>query len=123
MPEDAEYLGAKGFRFSVVDEAGYRCVVIHDYEMPGGYNPSRVDLLVRLPSGYPDTPPDMFWCDPRVVLVRTGGTPQAAEATEQYLGRTWQRFSRHLDAGQWQSARDRLQSYLALIRQNLIAGI
>jgi hypothetical protein len=97
-------------------------VVLHEYLLPAGYRPRRVDLLIRLPAGYPDSAPDMFWCDPAVVLERTGGAPEAATASEAYLGRSWQRFSRHLDAGLWQPARDRLQSYLALIRRNLAKG-
>jgi len=36
--------------------------------------------------------------------------------TEQYLGRSWQRWSRHFAAGQWQSGVDGLESYIALMR-------
>lgn len=97
-------------------------MVIHEYELPKGYVPRTVDLLIRLPATYPDIGPDMFWCSPLVVLERTGGVPEAAAHTEPHLGRIWQRFSRHLNPGQWQGG-DRLASYLAMIRQNLIQGV
>lgn len=98
------------------------CVVIHKFELPEGYAPREVDLLLRLPAGYPDAAPDMFWVIPSVTLARTGQVPQAATSMEPYLKRTWQRFSRHLSPGVWQAGRDDLRSYLALITRDLEKG-
>jgi hypothetical protein len=38
---------------------------------------------------------------------------------ETYLGRTWQRFSRHLEAGAWRAGTDSLKSFLSLIISEL----
>lgn len=94
------------------------CVVFPGWRLPEGYDRQQVDLLVRLPSGYPDLPPDMWWFDPPVRLAN-GTTVPATEATEQHLGRTWQRWSRHFQPGQWKSGVDGLESYVALIREEL----
>ena len=65
-------------------------------------------------------------CRPGHVVVRAGGQAgrrrevQAAEVAENHLGRAWQRWSRHFQPGQWRSGVDGLESYLALIRRELI---
>jgi len=118
-PNDRAYLEGKGYAFDEVVEGGMLCVVVRSYPLPNGYQPDVTDLLLRLPPGYPDVAPDMFWCNPPVKLISTGTYPQAADLMEQHLGRTWQRFSRHLAPGVWRSGTDHLDSYLSLIRRNL----
>jgi hypothetical protein len=76
------------------------------------------DLLIQLASGYPDIAPDMWWFDPAVRLADGRAIP-ATDVVESHLGRQWQRWSRHFQAGQWQPGRDGLESYLALIRRDL----
>jgi Prokaryotic E2 family E len=119
LPADKEHLDELGLDYEVTSEDGLICVVIKDWQLPSGYEPARVDLLLRLPVGFPDAQPDMYWCDPPVRVAANGAFPPAADLMENYLGRTWQRFSRHLPGGAWQSARDNLGSYLALIHRGL----
>jgi hypothetical protein len=116
---DKEYLDQLGLLYDIIVEGGFVCVVIKGWPLPDGYVPDAVDLLLRLPPGFPDAPPDMYWCDPPVRLAASGTFPPAAEQMENYLGRTWQRFSRHLTAGAWHPGRDNLASYVALIRRGL----
>ena len=119
LPEDdQQYLDEKGFAYEVIPDSGMVCVVIKGYLLPDGYAPQTTDLLLRLPAAYPDAAPDMYWCDP-AVLYSNGVVPAASELRESHLGRTWQRFSRHLAAGHWRSGTDGLQSYLSLIRRDL----
>src|SRR4051812_8746129 len=84
---DQEYLQRTGLEHEVTPEAGLVSLVIKAWPLPDGYEPREVDLLIRLPAGFPDTQPDMYWCDPPVRSVRTGGYPQAADQFEQHLGR------------------------------------
>lgn len=119
LPADQEHLEQLDLEFEVIDEAGFTCVVIKGWSLPEGYVPRTVDLLLRLAPGFPDVPPDMFWCDPQVRVAASGQLPQAADQTENYVGRSWQRFSRHLPEGAWQPSRDNLASYLALIYRGL----
>jgi len=116
---DRAHLEQKGYSVEEFSDGGMLCIVIKGFRLPPGYQPEATDLLLRLPPGYPDIPPDMFWCDPPVRLGSTGAYPQAAELMESYIGRTWQRFSRHLSPGVWQPGTDCLGSYLSLVRREL----
>jgi Prokaryotic E2 family E len=118
-PSDEAYLRGKGLEFEVAADQGLICVVIKNYLLPGGYDRASTDLLLRLPKGFPDAQPDMFWCDPPVRIAGSGAFPQAADLMESYLGRTWQRFSRHLNAGVWSPGTDNLGSYMSLVGAEL----
>lgn len=118
-PAEEDYLARLGLPYEVTPEGGMIALVIKGWPVPAGYEPREVDLLVRLPAGFPDAAPDMYWCDPPVRLAGTGAYPPQADLMEQHLGRQWQRFSRHLPPGAWQPGRDSLESYLALIRTEL----
>lgn len=115
---DQSFLAERDISHEMRVEGGMTCVVFPGWKLPDGYDRQQVDLLVRLPTGYPDLPPDMWWFDPPVRLS-TGAAVPATEATEQHLGRTWQRWSRHFQPGQWKSGIDGLESYVALIREEL----
>ncbi len=115
---DTAYLTERQIAFSVTADGGMTCLVIPSFPLPSGFDRSTSDLLLRLNPGYPDVPPDMWWFDPPVKLAN-GSVVCATEVTESYLGRTWQRWSRHFAAGQWRSGVDSLESFLALIRNDL----
>ena len=116
--EDIAFLTERGIAYRVTSEAGMTCVVFPNWSLPPGFDRPAADLLLRLSTGYPDVPPDMWWFDPAVRLASGAALP-ATEVLEQHVGRTWQRWSRHFNGGQWQSGIDGLESYLALIRQDL----
>jgi len=116
---DVEYLGERGTGHTVANEANMTCVVFSGFILPPGFQTAKTDLLVRLSPGYPDVPPDMWWFDPPV--RRADGKPiEAADVMESHLGRTWQRWSRHFNGGQWRSGVDTIESFVALIRRELI---
>ena len=119
LPEiDAAYLGERGIAHEIVVESGMTCVVMRQWPLPGGFDRDESDLLVRLSPGYPDVPPDMWWFSPPVRLAN-GRELRATSVVETHLERSWQRWSRHFSGGQWQSGIDGLESFFALIRQNL----
>jgi hypothetical protein len=115
---DIVCLVERGVEYSVAAEANMTCVVIRGYQLPSGYDRPHSDLLLRLNPGFPDVQPDMWWFDPPIRL-RDGRVVQATDVTENHLGRTWQRWSRHFIPGQWRSGTDSLESFLALIRKEL----
>ena len=119
---DLSYLSGLGLEFDIQGEGGMTCVVFRDWGLPSGFSRSSSDLLVRLPAGYPDLGPDMWWFSPPVHTVSGTSLPNT-ETTEHHLGRNWQRWSRHLQPGQWQSGVDGLESYVALIRHELERSI
>jgi hypothetical protein len=116
---DTAYLEERQVAFSVAHDGGMVCLVIPSFPLPSGYDHRASDLLVRLSPGYPDVPPDMWWFEPPVKLA-DGSAVRATDVTERYLGRTWQRWSRHFSSGQWRSGVDSLESFLALVRSELI---
>ena len=115
---DVAYLGERGIAHEIVVDSGMTCVVMPQWPLPRGFDRDESDLLVRLSPGYPDVPPDMWWFSPSVHLANDQELP-ATSVVEDYLERSWQRWSRHFSGGQWQSGVDGLESFLALIRQNL----
>lgn len=115
---DIDFLTHRGRLFKVAEEANMTCVMFPGYHLPSGLDRPQADLLIRLSPGFPDVPPDMWWFDPGVHFA-DGRTIQCTEAVEMHLGRSWQRWSRHLSAGQWQLGTDSLESFLALIRREL----
>lgn len=119
LPEtDAQYLAGRGIAHALAIEAGMQCVILPAFVLPQGFNRASSDLLLRLHAGYPDVPPDMWWFDP--AIGRTDGRViPATNLIEHYLGRNWQRWSRHLLPGQWRSGIDGIESYLALVRNEL----
>jgi hypothetical protein len=119
LPEaDTMYLSERALSHQVSVDAQMTCVVLPNWRLPPGYDRDCADLLLRLPAGYPDIPPDMWWFYPAVHLA-TGQTIRATEVAEQHVGRSWQRWSRHFNNGQWRSGIDGLESFLALIRREL----
>lgn len=111
-PVDQAYLDEQ-FVWAAVIEAGMVCVIIKDYPLAAGLTPAANELLLRLPSGFPDVGPDMFWfAEP---IVRIDGVEIAAvQVNEVHLGRSWQRWSRHIGA-RWRPGVDDLRSYMAYI--------
>jgi hypothetical protein len=112
---DEQYLSERGIAHQVLTDGGEVCVLFPGWQLPSGLSVSQTDVLLRLSPGYPDIPPDMWWTDP-AVLRADGSAIPATEVRQPMLGRTWQRWSRHFQAGQWQSGIDGLESFVALIR-------
>jgi hypothetical protein len=117
---DAAFLTERGFDWELVaDPNGSVAVIIHELDVGGGgFAPERTDLMIRIPPQYPMTPLDMWYCDPPVRVAATGQFATATEVMETHVGRTWQRFSRHLP-GTWRPAADGLRSFLVLIQREL----
>lgn len=112
---DTAVLDELGLAYESQSEPGFVNVVISGYPTGSGLEPRTTSLLVRLPLGFPDATPDMFWCDPPVVTAQGQAVP-GTEAREAHVGRNWQRWSRHIQ-GQWRPGIDNLATYLAYIRR------
>lgn len=115
---EIDFLDSRGQPYTVSEEASMTCVVFHSFALPSGFGVTSSDLLIRLSQGFPDVPPDMWWFSPAVNRL-DGVTIPATEHVETHLGRSWQRWSRHLNAGQWQSGTDCLETFLAMIRREV----
>jgi hypothetical protein len=116
-PDDISFLEHAAIDYRTFEEVGVLNVELLDFPFPPGLTTERGSVLFRLAPSYPDTPPDMWWVIPH--LTASGQTIPATELTEMYDGRTWQRWSRHLDPGIWKSGIDGLESYIRVLRTEL----
>lgn len=121
-PNDKEYLAERYPQYSVSDESEMTCVVIPEFELPAGFNQKSADLLIRLAPGYPDVAPDMWWFAPSIQRVDQRPIP-CTDVNQCYLGKTWQRWSRHLGQGLWQSGIDSIQSYISIVQKDLKSAV
>ena len=120
--EDARFLNNAGIAYRTFDDgSGMLNVELLDFALPAGLNATQANILLRLAATYPDSPPDMWWAIPHLATVH-GGTITNTEQVESYDGRSWQRWSRHLDPGSWRPGVDSLQSYVQLLRTELKAA-
>jgi hypothetical protein len=93
------YLTERGIIFEEIEEGGKKAIVLRSFTLPPGrFNSSTADILILLPAGYPDNPPDMFYALPWLRLVASNGYPKAADYPIAFGGQTWQRWSRHNNA-------------------------
>jgi hypothetical protein len=118
---DLEFLRAREHRFTVYDNGNTSLLVIEGFELPTGYTPGVVDLLIEVPSTYPDGALDMWWVYPDVCFA-SGREPEGATVRQAYPAfapdpaRIWQRFSRH---PVWRAGTDDLRSYLGPVYQTM----
>lgn len=115
--QDKQFLDESGLTYTVTVDGGFADLVIAGFATAPGLNPANVDLLVRLPFGFPDATPDMFWVAPHISAAAGSPVP-GTELNETVQARTWQRWSRHI-AGQWRPGVDNLETYLAYVRRCL----
>jgi hypothetical protein len=114
---DRMFLESKYPSHSVFTAGGHVCVVIEDFRLHG-LVPVTSDLLIRLPNGYPDRRPDMFWLGDAV--KRTDNGPiKAVGQTMTVADRVWHRWSRHMKAEEWAEASG-LRAYVGYVRMCLL---
>lgn len=113
-PRDASYLEGKGIIFEEASESGQVGIILKQLPLTEGkYSATSVDVLVLLPSGYPDIPPDMFYCLPWLKLEPNGIYPRAASVEHRFQDKIWQRWSRHNN--NWRPGVDGLHTMLKRI--------
>ncbi len=104
------------FTIEIVEDPNLINLIFKNFPLGEGFSVSASDLLLQVPKTYPDTGPDMFWTDTSVTFA-DGRIPQAAESIEQYLGRSWRRFSWHRPA--WNPVIDNMHSHIEFIYRRL----
>lgn len=117
LESDIEYLEEKGWRHTLHEQGATTLLVIHDYELPAGFTEETVELLIEIPDTYPDAKLDMFWLYPIVRIAANNAEPRATSDRRDFDGKSWQRFSRHLN--NWRPESDSLQTYLVWLRRHL----
>ena len=131
VPEDDDAFLKEKFPEASVYRVGNEVhVLLPAFPFPAAYAPRTADLLVRLPAGYPDSRPDMFWTRQDVKLAsgawptnaQTPEVPGSGNGAERYEGKTWQRWSRHTDDATWRAGTDGLRTFVRSIQRELDLG-
>jgi len=93
---DALHLQSKGITYREVEQGGQKGIVLIAHRLPATrFDAGKADILILLPSGYPDVAPDMFYLLPWVRLAAVNRYPKAADQPFSFAGENWQRWSRH----------------------------
>ncbi len=119
MPEmDQDFLNASYPSWEAVQDGGTPWIILNGFELPEGYNHSRVRVAIQIPPGYPNIALDMAYFLPH--LARTNGRGIAALSTHAITGETWQRWSRHYG---WRPGVDELATHVERIKAWLVAEL
>ena len=115
---DREYLLDKGLFFEEHALGDQKALILKAVALPSGrYDQSTTDVLILLPSGYPDVRPDMFHTLPWIKLVPENRYPKAADQPVSFNGQSWQRWSRHSE--EWRPGRDGIRTFIKRIEHAL----
>ncbi len=95
LPIDKKYLDDREYVYEVNETPNETLLIIKDYTVASRYDHQTVNVLVKIPKGYPITNLDMFWVYPYLKIKSTNAYPPQADVFNDYLGDKWQRFSRH----------------------------
>jgi len=94
--EDEQFLNANGFNWKLLFENNAKQgLLVKRFQVPTGYQPDTVDLMILIPENYPVAGIDMFYLCP--AIFRDDGRNINALEIENHFDRQWQRWSRHYD--------------------------
>ncbi len=115
---DRQYLENKGLCFEELADGSQKGIILRGFRLPPSrFSSECADILILLPSGYPDAPPDMFYLLPWVKLVQGMKYPLAADQPHLFNGQNWQRWSRHNN--EWRPGVDGIWTMLKRIENAL----
>jgi hypothetical protein len=119
---DRQYLGDRCLTWEEVVDGPSKGIILHNFCLPAErFNVPTADVLIVLPSFYPDVAPDMFYILPWLQLMPNGGVPKATEAAFSFQGQSWQRWSRHNNL--WRPGIDGIWTMLKRIENALEVAV
>lgn len=119
LPEkDREYLDAKGIVYEEHVQGSQKGVILKGFSLPSGrFDAEAADVLILLPPGYPDAPPDMFYTLPWLKLAGRGCYARRADQPFNFNGQRWQRWSRHNN--EWRPGADGIWTMIKRVEHAL----
>ena len=112
---DDEHLDGLGCKWETVVSEGRRWLLIHDFQLPVGFNRPTALLALDIPPTYPGAEIDMFYFNPPVGLANGGGIP-STHITATINGIVFQGWSRHRGPqSRWNPTTDNVVTHLGLV--------
>lgn len=110
---DQRFVDDHGLIVETVTDGERKGVIFKNFHTGGRYDHETTDILLVLPSGYPDACPDMFYCLPWIKLKGATGWPEKADSPFDFSGRKWQQWSRH--NSEWRAGIDGIHTMIRRI--------
>lgn len=116
---DVEHLDAVGLTWETIKSGENRWLVMHNYPLLPGYNPSTARLALLIHKDYPQAQIDMFYFDPPVLRGDGVAIPNT-QVTATIGDVVFQGWSRHRNGVQpWDPLTDNVATHLALVEHSL----
>jgi hypothetical protein len=116
--KDRHYLSSRELAFREVVAGSTNGLVLPEFKLPDGhFDRATTSLLIVLPGGYPDLPPDMFYVSPWIKLATTQRYARCADQSFQFNGEQWQQWSRHNN--EWRRGVDGIWTMLKRVEHAL----
>ena len=111
---DRKYLEDKKIQYREMNDGARNGLIIDNFVIGqnGKFNIEETSLLIFIPPGYPDVPPDMLYFSPDVLYKDGNRFPPNADVKENHFNQIWQRWSRHNHGDSWRPGIDGIHSCL-----------
>ncbi len=117
LPEDDVGFLNNSFegRWSTIINSTEQGIIIRNYSLPEGYDPSEVKVMILIPQNYPMAALDMFYLCPGTFKKNGHNIEQLSD--ESHFDKQWQRWSRHYE---WQAGTNNIAIHLKFVENALI---
>jgi hypothetical protein len=117
LPEsDIAFLESLELPWETINDQGMQWVIIRDFPVCKGYNVERVDVAIKIETGYPRSALDMAYFYPRLSRL-DNKVINASESMQNIEGKSYQRWSRHRTSqNPWREGIDDLSTHLSLVQ-------
>lgn len=114
LNDDLKFLDVSGFEWESIIDQGMLWIIIHDFPVIKGYNHDKVDVAIKIETGYPRAQLDMAYFYP--ALERLDNKLINATCFQMIDGKQFQRWSRHRTGeNPWREGIDDLSTHISLI--------
>lgn len=113
--EDIDFLERMKLDWEAIREGSTQWLLIHDYELPCGYEQENVSVAFLIPNTYPNGALDMAFYYPHITRVDKKQINRANHL-QHIDGKSWQRWSRHrTNENQWDPELDSILTHFELM--------
>lgn len=120
---ECDYMELERMQLDVLEDEPKRFLIFKNFQLkPGLYQVESCDVIVVIPSSYPQAGNDMFWTYPRLLRSDNAVIPGTLDlGHSQYLvhmqtfdGKVFDRWSRHWQVGNqiWRPGRDDVRTII-----------